>query len=104
MQQEHSSLSSCIFVFLDLPNITDFLCGGSRKKSDIPHFIVYWRYFLFVLMHCSLEEICSNLLSFPSRVQQDSFTFATGKLHTLRIYLGANTLTCKVLVTSLVVV
>lgn len=47
-------------------------------------------------MHCKLEEICSDSLPFPSRVQQDSFTFATGNLHILRICLGANTLTCSV--------
>lgn len=36
-------------------------------------------------MHSSPEEICSNSLPCPSRVQQDSFTFATGNLHILRI-------------------
>lgn len=57
--------------------MTDCLCGGShlKRKGDIPHFIVYWKYFLLVLMHSSQEELCSNSLPFPSSAQSPARFF-----------------------------
>lgn len=95
---------SCIFLFLDLPNTTDFLCGASHTKTVTYHILLcIGNIFFFLALSRSSPggNYVATCCRFPPLlgVQWDSFTFATGNLHILHICLGANTLTCKVSVT-----
>lgn len=59
---------SCIFLFLDLPNTTDFLCGASHTKTMTYHILLCIGNIFFISSYAFFArgKLCSNLLPFPS--------------------------------------
>lgn len=91
-----SPLVCLCFCICQTTRLTFFVVGHPKKVTDHILFCIGDSFYCFLcILHW--RRYVATRCRCPSRVQQDSFTFATGSLHTLRICLGANTLTCKYL-------